>query len=156
MALAEGLGMRPRVAHCHLGLGRLHGRTGDVVRAGEHMTTAATMYRKLDMGFWLVKAEAELPPPPQELALNRVELGPGSRAQWRCSEREALFMKSIGNKSLAQQAGTVVGSGDSDIIRLASPIRAYAPHDGYFGCAPTKDIARLRDHSDVDLPQVAA
>ena len=27
-AMAERLGMRPLVAHCHLGLGKLHRRTG--------------------------------------------------------------------------------------------------------------------------------
>jgi len=43
-ALAEPRGMRPLIAHCHLGLGRLYphwkrepGR--------EHLTTATTMYR---------------------------------------------------------------------------------------------------------------
>ncbi len=64
MALAEELGMRPLVGHCHLGLGKLHRRTGDLVRAREHLTTAATMYREMDMGFWREKPEAELRPPP--------------------------------------------------------------------------------------------
>jgi len=62
MALAEELGMRPLVAHCHLGLGTLRRRTGDLVRAREHLVTAATMYREMDMGFWLGKAEVELRP----------------------------------------------------------------------------------------------
>jgi prephenate dehydratase len=61
MALAEELGMRPLVGHCHLGLGKHHRRAGDLVRTREHLTTAATMYREMDMGFWLEKAEAELP-----------------------------------------------------------------------------------------------
>jgi tetratricopeptide (TPR) repeat protein len=60
MALAEELGMRPLVGHCHLGLGKLHRRTGDLVGAREHLTAAATMYREMGMGFWLEKAEAEL------------------------------------------------------------------------------------------------
>jgi len=60
MALADELGMRPLVAHCHLGLGRLYRRTGDSVQAREHLTTAATMYRDMDMGFWLAQAEAAL------------------------------------------------------------------------------------------------
>ena len=64
MALAEELGMRPLEGHCHLGLGTLHRRTGDLVRAREQLTTAATMYREMDMGFWLEKAEAELRLPP--------------------------------------------------------------------------------------------
>ena len=60
MALASELEMRPLVAHCHFGLGKLHRRTGDSVRASEHLTTAATMYREMGMGFWLERAEAEL------------------------------------------------------------------------------------------------
>ncbi len=60
LTLAEELGMRPLVAHCHLGLGKLYRRTGDRAKAEEHLTTATTMYREMDMGFWLEKAEAEL------------------------------------------------------------------------------------------------
>jgi tetratricopeptide (TPR) repeat protein len=60
VALAEELGMRPLVGHCHLGLGKLHRLTGDLVRARKHLTTAATMYREMDMAFWLEKAEADL------------------------------------------------------------------------------------------------
>ena len=57
---ATELGMRPLVAHCHLGLGTLHRRTGDGAKAQEHLTTAATMYREMGMPFWLEKAVAEL------------------------------------------------------------------------------------------------
>ena len=64
MALAEELGMRPLVAHCHLGLGKLYDRTGDGAKAREHATMATTMYREMDMRFWLEQAEAELGPPP--------------------------------------------------------------------------------------------
>ena len=60
MALASELGMRPLVAHCHLGLGKLYRRTGTREQAQEHLTTAATMYREMGMTFWLEKAEAEL------------------------------------------------------------------------------------------------
>jgi tetratricopeptide (TPR) repeat protein len=60
LALAEPRGMRPLVAHCHLGLGKLHRRTGDGANAKEHLATAATMYREMDMGFWLKKAEVAL------------------------------------------------------------------------------------------------
>ena len=59
MALAEELGMRPLVAHCHLGLGKLYRRTGNPQEASEHLTTATTMYRAMDMQFWLEQAEAE-------------------------------------------------------------------------------------------------
>ena len=60
---ATELGMRPLAAHCYLGLGKLYRRIGDQTKAREHLTTATTMYREMDMGFWLEKAEAELGPP---------------------------------------------------------------------------------------------
>jgi class 3 adenylate cyclase/tetratricopeptide (TPR) repeat protein len=60
--LADELGMRPLVAHSHLGLGKLYRGSGDHANAKEHLTTAATLYREMDMGFWLEKAEAELGP----------------------------------------------------------------------------------------------
>jgi tetratricopeptide (TPR) repeat protein len=59
-ALAEPRGMRPLVAHCHFGLGKLYWRTGRREQAQGHLTTAATMYRDMDMRFWLEKAETEL------------------------------------------------------------------------------------------------
>jgi len=58
-ALAEPRGMRPLVAHCHLGLGKLYRRTGKRAQAGQHLTAATTMYREMDMTYWLVKAERE-------------------------------------------------------------------------------------------------
>ena len=51
--------MRPLVAHCHLGLGKLYRCTGKPEQAREHLTAAATMYREMDMRFWLEKAEEE-------------------------------------------------------------------------------------------------
>jgi len=60
MALAEELGMRPLVAHCHLGLGKLYWRTGKRQEAQEHLSTATTMYRDMDMRFWREQADAEL------------------------------------------------------------------------------------------------
>jgi class 3 adenylate cyclase/tetratricopeptide (TPR) repeat protein len=59
IALARELGMRPLVAHCHLGLGKLYQRTDRRQDAQEHLTTAITMYRDMDMRFWLEQAEAE-------------------------------------------------------------------------------------------------
>ena len=55
---ASGLRMRPLVAHCHLGLGKLYRRTGDETKAQEHLATAATMYREMGMTFWLEKGQA--------------------------------------------------------------------------------------------------
>jgi predicted ATPase/class 3 adenylate cyclase len=60
LALAEELGLRPLLAHCHLGLGVLHRRAGTRQQAREHLTTAATMFGEMDMRFWLEKAEAEM------------------------------------------------------------------------------------------------
>jgi class 3 adenylate cyclase len=60
LALAEPRGMRPLVAHCHLGLGKLYSRTGKHEQAQEHLTTAATMYREMEMTYWLEMAAAEL------------------------------------------------------------------------------------------------
>jgi class 3 adenylate cyclase/tetratricopeptide (TPR) repeat protein len=59
VALAEPRGMRPLVAHCHLGLGKLYRRTGDEAKAQEHLTTSTAMYREMDMQFWLAKSEQE-------------------------------------------------------------------------------------------------
>jgi class 3 adenylate cyclase/tetratricopeptide (TPR) repeat protein len=59
LALAEPRGMRPLVAHYHLGLGKLSRRTGKREQAREHLTTATTMYREMNMGFWLEQAAAE-------------------------------------------------------------------------------------------------
>jgi tetratricopeptide (TPR) repeat protein len=60
LAGAESLGLRPLVAHCHLGLGTLYRRTGDGAKAEEHLTTASAMYREMAMPFWLEKAEAAM------------------------------------------------------------------------------------------------
>ena len=59
LALATELRMRPLVAHCHLGLGKLYRRTGKRQEAQEHLTTATTMYREMDMRFWLEQAEVK-------------------------------------------------------------------------------------------------
>jgi tetratricopeptide (TPR) repeat protein len=60
LALAEELGMRPLIAHCHVGLGKLYGRTGSRQQAEEHLTTGTTMMREMEMGIWLERAEEEL------------------------------------------------------------------------------------------------
>jgi tetratricopeptide (TPR) repeat protein len=66
LALLEELGMRPWIAHCHLGLGKLYRRTGKGDEAQEHLATATTMYREMGMRFWLDQAAAELATPTQE------------------------------------------------------------------------------------------
>jgi hypothetical protein len=52
--------MRPVAAHCHLGLSKLYRRTGQREHAHEHVTTAVSMYREMDMQVWLEKAETEI------------------------------------------------------------------------------------------------
>ena len=51
--------MRPLVVDCHLGLGKLYRGTGKREQAQEHLTIATTMYREMDMRFWLEKAKAQ-------------------------------------------------------------------------------------------------
>ncbi len=60
ISLAGALEMCPLIAHCHLGLGTLYRRTGKEQETEEHLSTATTMYREMDMRFWLERAEAEL------------------------------------------------------------------------------------------------
>src|SRR5262249_35163632 len=60
LALADELGMRPLVAHCHLGLGTLYQRVGRDDEARAELTTAAEMHRAMEMTFWLEQAEAAL------------------------------------------------------------------------------------------------
>jgi len=57
MVLADELGMRPLVAHCHNGLGKLCGHVGKREDAREHFATAATMYREMGMRFWAEQVE---------------------------------------------------------------------------------------------------
>ena len=64
LALATELGMHPLVAHCHLGLGKLYRQTNKRKQAQEHFTTATTMYREMDMQFWLEQAETVQGPSP--------------------------------------------------------------------------------------------
>lgn len=59
-ALADPRGMRPLVAHCHLGLGTLHARARDDAEAHQDFTTAARMYREMGMRLWLEQAESAL------------------------------------------------------------------------------------------------
>jgi tetratricopeptide (TPR) repeat protein len=60
LALAEELGMRPLQAHCHLGLGTLYPKTGQLKQARDELTAAIDLYRAMDMTFWLPQAETAL------------------------------------------------------------------------------------------------
>jgi tetratricopeptide (TPR) repeat protein len=60
LALADELGMRPLVAHCHLGLGTLYVKTGQLEQARTALSTAMELYRAMEMTFWLPQAKAAL------------------------------------------------------------------------------------------------
>jgi tetratricopeptide (TPR) repeat protein len=60
LALAEELGMRPLVAHCHHGLGRLCATMGRREQAQAALCRAIARFRALEMAFWLPHAEAAL------------------------------------------------------------------------------------------------
>jgi tetratricopeptide (TPR) repeat protein len=58
--LAEELGMRPLVAHCHHDLGTLYAKLGQGEQARAELSTAIELYRAMEMTFWLPEAEAAL------------------------------------------------------------------------------------------------
>ncbi len=57
---ATELGMRPLLAHCHLGLGQLYLRSGRIEEARTEIEAAVDLYRSMDMSFWLPQAETAL------------------------------------------------------------------------------------------------
>ena len=63
LALAAPRGMRPLVAHCHLGLGKLHLQISKSEQGREYLAIAMTMYREMDVSFWRDKAEAGMRKP---------------------------------------------------------------------------------------------
>jgi DNA-binding SARP family transcriptional activator len=77
LALAEERGMRPLVAHCHLGLGRLHRCTGEDEQAAEHLALARDLYREMAMPFWLAQATAAIAAP-----VRRSRRGKGRGNRW--------------------------------------------------------------------------
>jgi predicted RNA polymerase sigma factor len=60
LALADELGVRPLVAHCHHRLARLYGQMGRREQARAAFPTAIALYRAMAMTFWLSQAEAML------------------------------------------------------------------------------------------------
>jgi len=60
LTLANDLGMRPLLAHCHYGLGILYLKTSRQEPARLELTTAIALYRAMDMTFWLPQVEAAL------------------------------------------------------------------------------------------------
>ncbi len=60
LRIAEELGMRPLIAHCLAGLGRLCLAKGERDQARTHLTKAAAMYREMEMTYWLRPVDVEL------------------------------------------------------------------------------------------------
>jgi predicted ATPase len=60
LALAEELGMRPLMAHCHLGIGKLYATSGRRTEARVALSAAVELYRAMEMTFWLPQAEMAL------------------------------------------------------------------------------------------------
>jgi tetratricopeptide (TPR) repeat protein len=60
LAIAEELGMRPLIAHCHVGLGKLYRRINKKEKAKVHLSDGIALMRQMEMGLWLQRAEAEL------------------------------------------------------------------------------------------------
>jgi class 3 adenylate cyclase/tetratricopeptide (TPR) repeat protein len=60
LALAEDLGMRPLQAHGHHGLGTLYAKIGRAEQARTELSAAITLYRAMEMTFWLPQVEATL------------------------------------------------------------------------------------------------
>ena len=60
LALAEELGMRPLLAHCHRSLGQLYATIGHRAEARAELAAAIDLYRAMDMTFWLPQTEAAL------------------------------------------------------------------------------------------------
>jgi len=59
-ALAQECGLRPLLAHCQLGAGKLHLALGRTREAAADLAAAADLYRTLRMIFWLPEAETAL------------------------------------------------------------------------------------------------
>jgi tetratricopeptide (TPR) repeat protein len=57
IALAKAHGMRPLLAHSHLGLGLLYGRQGKWEQARTALSSAIDLFRTMDMGSWLSRAQ---------------------------------------------------------------------------------------------------
>ena len=72
LALAEPRGMRPLIAHCRFNLGKLYHRIGRTAEAQKALLTAVSMYKDMEMDFWLER-EAAL--------LEELNLGFGASAQ---------------------------------------------------------------------------
>ena len=60
LALAAEQGMRPLVAHCHWGLGKLHASNGQRDEARQHVSAATMLYREMGIRSWFAKSELDI------------------------------------------------------------------------------------------------
>jgi class 3 adenylate cyclase len=58
LELATSRSMRPLIAHCRFGLGKIYRQNGKRDDARNELSTAIAMYREMDMPFWLNEAES--------------------------------------------------------------------------------------------------
>jgi tetratricopeptide (TPR) repeat protein len=58
LTLAEELGMRPLMAHCHLGLGQVYAQMAQREQTHAELSAAMTLYRTMQMPIWFSQAEA--------------------------------------------------------------------------------------------------
>ena len=65
LAIAEPLGMRPAMAHCHLGLGELHTRGGRGPAGQEYLRRAFESFRDMGIASLQARAERQLDAPPR-------------------------------------------------------------------------------------------
>ena len=56
---AEPRGMRPLIAHCHLGIGRVNRGLGRRRTADKHLARASALYRDMGLSYWLDRPEAQ-------------------------------------------------------------------------------------------------
>ena len=64
LALATALGMRPLLARCRLGLGRLARRAGEFGVARRHLDAAAALLHEMGMTYWLERVDLDRISPP--------------------------------------------------------------------------------------------
>ena len=60
MVAADGLGMRPAIAHCRLSLGEVHARSRQWDAARKQLVEAAALFRDMGMAALQQRAEEKL------------------------------------------------------------------------------------------------
>jgi pentatricopeptide repeat protein len=60
LELAQELEFRPLIAHCHADLSTLYRRTHRHTESETRARTAASMYREMNMTYWLQKAQRDI------------------------------------------------------------------------------------------------